>query len=141
MENISLHELVGGALQEKFSKSFARVLDNLQDANTPYKNKRAINIKLTFEQNESRDDVKCSIEVQEKLAPQAGLETKFAIGKDLKTGETHVEEYGKYMRGQQTIDDYKPTQVIDGKVVDTDTGEIIGEKQDTVVDFRKAATN
>ena len=141
MDNINLQELVGGALQEKFEKSFTKVMENLQDANTPYKNKRGITIKLVFEQNESRDDVKCTIEVQEKLAPQSGLETKFAIGKDLKTGKTVFEEYGNYMRGQVKLEDYQPMQEINGNVVDTETGEIVEQSQDTVVDFRKAATN
>lgn len=36
------------------------------------------------------------------------------------------------------LDDYQTEQVVDGKVIDTDTGEIIKE-DNTVVDFRKAA--
>lgn len=140
MQNVKLQDLVGGALQETFAKSFEKVIGNMQDVNTPFKTKRAITITLGFEQNELRDDVKVSIDVKEKLAPQAGLKTSFSIGKDLKTGELYAEEYGRHIKGQVTLDDYQPTQVIDGNVVDTDTGEII-EQKDTVVDFRKAATN
>lgn len=69
MNNVKLQELVGGALQEKFQRALENVLENLQNPNTPYKNKRGITIKMTFEQNESRDDVKVGIDVQEKLAP------------------------------------------------------------------------
>ena len=140
MQNVKLQDLVGGALQEAFAKSFEKVVGNMQDVNTPFKTKRAITITLGFEQNELRDDVKVSIDVKEKLAPQAGLKTSFSIGKDLKTGELYAEEYGRHIKGQVTLDDYQPTQIIDGNVVDTDTGEII-EQKDTVVDFRKAATN
>lgn len=140
MQNVKLQDLVGGALQELFAKSFEKVIGNMQDVNTPFKTKRGITITLGFEQNELRDDVKVSIDVKEKLAPQAGLKTSFSIGKDLKTGELYAEEYGRHIKGQVTLDDYQPTQVIDGNVVDTDTGEII-EPKDTVVDFRKAATN
>lgn len=140
MENVKLQDLVGGALQEVFAKSFEKVIGNMQDVNTPFEAKRGITITLGFKQNELRDDVKVSIDVKEKLAPQAGLRTSFSIGKDLKTGELYAEEYGKFIKGQATLDDYQPTQVIDGNVVDTDTGEII-EQKDTVVDFRKAATN
>lgn len=37
--NIDLQNLVGGALQEKFKHSFKKVMENMQDVNTPYTNK------------------------------------------------------------------------------------------------------
>ena len=140
MKNVELKELVGGALQEQFGKSFEKIVENLQNPNTPYKNSREITIKLKFTQNEKRDDVKCAVQVSEKLAPQAPMETSFAIGKDLKTGELYAEEYGKQIRGQMSIDDYQAEQpqVIDGKKVDTSTGEIVSEQHPKVVDLRKA---
>lgn len=146
MNAVGLQELVGGALQEKFNKAFEKVVENLQDINTPYKNKREINIKLKFTQNELRDDVSVEVDVTEKLAPQAGMKTGFAIGKDLATGELFAEEYGKQIKGQMTVAEYEKLQqeaapesgnVIVGNVVDPETGEIL--EQDTVVDFRKAA--
>jgi len=136
MNKVELQDLVGGALQESFEKAFIKVIDNLQDVNTAFKVKRGITIKLDFTQNEMRDDVKVEISVTEKLAPQCGLSTNFAIAKDLRTGELHAEEYGKYIKGQVTMQDYEKTQVINGDVVDTETGEVVSE---TVVDFRKAA--
>ena len=45
MNNIELKELVGGALQEQFGKAFEKVVENLQNPNTPYKNSREITIK------------------------------------------------------------------------------------------------
>lgn len=137
MEKIELQSLVGGALQEEFEKSFEKVVKNLQDLNTSYRDKRSITIKMTFEQNEARDDVKTSITVAEKLAPQQGLNTAFYIGRDLETGKVVAQEYGKQIKGQMNLDDYSSQQIIDGKTVDTDTGEVIGD--DSVVDFRKAA--
>ena len=139
MKNVELKELVGGALQEQFGKSFEKVVENLQNPNTPYKNSREITIKLKFTQNEKRDDVKCAVQVSEKLAPQAPMETAFAIGKDLKTGELYAEEYGKQIRGQMSIDDFEKEQpqVIEGKSVDTETGEIIEEQASKVIDLRK----
>lgn len=134
MNKIELKELVGGALQDKFQKSFEKVIENLQDVNTTYKAKRNINIKLTFEQNEARDDVKVNIEVTEKLAPQTPMKAMFYIGQDLKTGQLFAEEYGNQIKGQRTLDDYKTEEIVDGKAVDTETGEII---EDKVVDFRK----
>jgi len=137
MKNIELKELVGGALQEQFSKAFERVVENLQNPNTPYKNSREITIKLKFTQNEQRDDVKCGISVSEKLAAQSPMETAFAIGKDLTTGELYAEEYGKQIRGQLSIND-----VMSEEVVDPETGEILNEAQPArVIDLRKVATN
>lgn len=147
MQQVSLEEIVGGALQEKFSKSFERVVENLQNPDTPYKNAREITIKMKFTQNEMRDDVKCAVSVTEKLAPQTAMDTQFAIGKDLKTGEVYAEEYGKQMRGQMTINDYQKEkdniQVVDGDLVDTETGEVFEEEQEAnyagnVVDLRKS---
>ena len=147
MQQVNLEEIIGGALQEKFSKSFEKVVENLQNPDTPYKNAREITIKMKFTQNEMRDDVKCAVSVTEKLAPQTAMATQFAIGKDLITGELYAEEYGRQIKGQMSINDYaaekEPLQVIDGDLVDTETGEVIEEQQESkyasnVVDLRKS---
>lgn len=142
MNNIELKDIVGGALQEQFSKSFEKIIENLQNPNTPYKNSREIQIKLKFTQNEKRDDVKCTVQVSEKLAPQTPMETSFAIGKDLKSGELYAEEYGKQIKGQMSFDDIQEEQqqMVDGKTVDIETGEIIKENEQIgkVVDLRQA---
>ena len=138
MNKIALQDLVGGALQEKFANSFEKVIKNLQDPNTPYKNKRAINITLKFQQNETRDDLQVDIEVSEKLSPQTPMKTSFVVGKNLETGDVFAEEYGKQIKGQMTMSDYQ-TANVDGKTVDTETGEIIEESENSgVVDFRQA---
>lgn len=134
MEKISLQEMVGGALQEQFEKSFLRVVENLADPNTPFKDCRKISIELKFTQNEARDDVSCAIKVSEKLAAQAPMQTAFAIGKNLKTGELYAEEYGRHaqVKGQLSIDDAEDIPV------NPDTGEIIEEPKGVVIDMRKA---
>lgn len=136
MNTIDLKNLVGGALQEKFNMSFEKVAKNLLDPNTPFKNKRNIIIKLTFTQNEQRDNVKVDIDVTEKLSPSAPLETQFSIEQDLKDGQVYAREYGKDIPGQMTFKDYDNQEEIDGKTVDTETGEIIDDKK--VLDFRQA---
>lgn len=109
----------------------------MMDPNTPWKKAREVNIKLTFTQNEDRDDTQVSVAVTTKTAPSTAIETRMAIGKDLRTGEIFAQEYGKQIRGQMSLDDLKPAapeQVVVGKdVVDTETGEITGR----VVDFRE----
>ena len=134
MDNINLKDLVGGALQEKFLNSFERVLENMQDVNTPFKPKREINIKISFAQNESRDDIAATVKVSEKLAPQGELVTHFTVGKDFRTGEVFAHEYGNQVRGQVMMDFVG---------VDPETGEIVDKileemtEEENVVDLRK----
>ena len=134
---VSLEEIMGGGLQEQFTKSFEKVIANLADPNTAFKPCRKINIELKFTQNEARDDVSVSVSVKEKLEAQAPMSTAFMIGKNLKTGEMYAEEYGRHnrLKGQTTIDEMK---------VDPATGEVQEEQPKTnasVVDFRRAASN
>ena len=137
MEKVKLDELTGGALQEKFDQALETVIGNMQDPNTPWKNKRAITIRLTFEQNEERDDTTVNISVDTKTAPVKPIATRMAIGTDLETGKVYAREYGSQVRGQMEFipSPANPGQlVIDGRCVDQETGEI----KENVVDFRAA---
>ena len=133
---VSLEQIMGGGLQEQFSKSFDRVIENLADPNTGFKEARKITIELKFTQNEARDDVSCAVSVKEKLEAQAPMSTAFMIGKNLKTGEMYAEEYGRHnhLKGQTTFEDMK---------VDPETGEVLEEQPKTtaaVLDLRHAAS-
>lgn len=79
-----------------------------------------------------------NVSVVPKLAPVKPVSTRMAIGKDLKTGEVFAEEYGSQCRGQMTMEDYQrqQEQVVDGKTVDAETGEI--KEDQKVLDFRQA---
>nr|DAE27094.1 MAG TPA: hypothetical protein [virus sp. ctah610] len=125
METLKLQEVAGGALQEKANQALQKVFANMQDPNTPWKNKRVVTIKMAFTQNEDRDDSTCEISVETKLAPVKPVETKFSLGKNLQTGEVEAVEYGPGIKGQMSFADMQPQEaVIDGKTVDTETGEI-----------------
>ncbi len=136
MSKVNLEEFAGGALQEKFDDAMDKVLANMLDPNTPWKNKRKIVVEVTFEQNEDRDDSSVNVSVVSKLAPVKPIGTRMAIGKNLQTGEVFAEEYGSQCRGQMVMDDYLRQQEtkVDGKIVDTETGEIKDDSR--VVDFR-----
>lgn len=108
----------------------------MQDPNTPYKNKRSITIKINFTQNEERTDTGVEVSVEAKLAPVTPINTRMAIGTDLKTNKVYAEEYGPQIRGQMSLEDLETPISVDGKEVDPETGEIL--EKDTVVDFRKA---
>lgn len=105
MLHVDLTELAGGTLQEKFDREITRVVENMQDPNTPFNEKRNITISISFHQGELRDDAKVEISVKSKLAGVISAKTNFAMGKDLKTGEVLVREYGKQIPGQMAFSD------------------------------------
>ena len=135
MELLNLNEIADGALQEKINAAMRKVLENMQDPNTPYKVKRGITVKLGFTQTESRGDAVVDVSVETKLAPASPLQMMMSIGKDLRSGEVYAEEYGKQVKGQMSLDMAKLAQV-DGDTVDTETGEVVSGN---IVDYRKAA--
>ncbi|WP_270289503.1 hypothetical protein [Enterocloster citroniae] len=145
MSKVNLETFAGGALQEKVDRAMDEVLQNMQDPNTPWKNKRGITIKISFQQNEDRDDTAVDVVVEKKLAHSSPIVTRMSIGTDLDTGEVYAEEYGKQVKGQMSINDWNAVQekagkaVVDGKTIDTSTGEILEEptvEKNVVVDFR-----
>ena len=142
MDLLKLEEFAGGALQEKANAAMQRVLENMQDPNTPYKVKRGITIKIGFTQNEERDDTVVDISVETKLAAASPVRTMMAIGRNLENGEVYAEEYGKQIKGQMSLNldqsSAKNVQQTGGDTVDAQTGEII-ETGSKVVDLRKAA--
>ena len=95
MDGIDLKNFCVGALQEKVNEAAKQVFNNLEDPNTPWKVKRAINISISFNQNEDRDDMEVDVAVSTKLAPVTPIATRMAIGKDIETGMIVAEEYGK----------------------------------------------
>ena len=137
MSKVNLETFAGGALQEKFDDAMEKVLVNMMDPNTPWKNKRKIVVEVSFEQNEDRDDSTVNVSVVTKLAAVKPVSTRMAIGKDLETGQVFAEEYGSQCRGQMTLDDYQGQrdQVVDGKTVDPETGEI--REGSRVIDLRE----
>lgn len=116
--DISLSNLSGGQLEEKFQEAFANVLVNMTDVNTPYKTKREINIKLTFEQNEDRNDISLGISVKTKLAPPIPVKTNFGLFKDLRTKKITIEEYGSQLKGQTSL----PQNETEFEVLETTQG-------------------
>lgn len=101
--SICLSRIANGQLEEKFQHELARVMQNLMDINTPYRDKRKITIDMTFGQDEERREIQISLAVKSKLAPRAPVRTHFGTGRDLKTGKLYIEEYGSQLRGQTQL--------------------------------------
>ena len=119
------------------------VARNIADPNTEAKTARKITVTITLKPNEQRDFITTSITTKSTLAPTLGAVTALGIRKDLKSGEIEVGEIGNQIPGQMSIDEVQaqstaaPVQEVDGKAVDTETGEIISGSR-KVVDLRAA---
>lgn len=105
MKQVNLEKFAGGALSQQVSRAINQVMRNMQDVNTPSKDKRKVTVDLTFEQDEQREDVQVVINVKTKFSSTIPSKTKFYVGKDLDTGEVEFEEYGNKdtMKGQMEM--------------------------------------
>lgn len=145
MKHINIEQFSNGELTQQINREMEAVARNIADPNTEAKTTRKITVTITLKPNEQRDFITTSITTKSTLAPTLGAVTALAVGKNLKTGEIEVGEIGNQIPGQMSMADVEPqqpagpVQEIDGKAVDTDTGEIIGQASGgNVVDLRKA---
>lgn len=145
MKHINIEQFSNGELTQQINREMEAVARNIADPNTEAKTTRKITVTITLKPNEQRDFITTSITTKSTLAPTLGAVTALAVGKNLKTGEIEVGEIGNQIPGQMSMADAEPrqpagqVQEIDGKSVDTDTGEIIGQASGgNVVDLRKA---
>lgn len=105
--NIDLNQLGNGAgaLKSRFNREMEKVVKNMKDPNTSYKDVRKITITLTFKQDEERNAAACVVEVNSKLAKTKSFETNFGIGQDLKNGQYLAKEYNNQIPGQLGLED------------------------------------
>ena len=145
MKHINIEQFSNGELTQQINREMEAVARNIADPNTEAKTARKITVTITMKPNEQRDFVTTSITTKSTLAPTLGAVTALGIRKDLKSGEIEVGEIGNQIPGQMSMVDVAPQQMssvvqeVDGKAVDTDTREIIGQTSGgNVVDLRKA---
>ena len=145
MKHINIEQFSNGELTQQINREMEAVARNIADPNTEAKTTRKITVTITLKPNEQRDFITTSITTKSTLAPTLGAVTALAVGKNLKTGEIEVGEIGNQIPGQMSMEDVEPqrpadpVQDIDGKAVDTETGEIVGQASGgNVVDLRKA---
>ncbi len=103
--DINLSKLGGGALQARFNREFEKVVKNMKDPNTHYKEARKVTITLTMKQEEDRKTCTCTCEVSSKLAKARSFDTNFGIGQNMRTGEFVAKEYGTQIPGQMGLED------------------------------------
>ena len=90
---MKLHEIGGGALAEMFDRAYKKVLMNMKDPNTSFKESRKIVITLSFREDEMRNNADMTIKVDTKLAAAIPFQSKIAFGTG-RNGEVVSEEYG-----------------------------------------------
>ena len=128
MRHFNLEAFAGGELSRQINRDIEAVMRNVVDPNTDVKAKRKITVTIEFKPNEQRNFITTNVNSKPTLAPALGAVTALGVQQDLTSGAIDVSEIGSKMP--------EATVKVEGKTVDTETGEIM-EKGSKVVDLRK----
>lgn len=128
MRHFNLETFVGGELSRQINRDIEAVMRNVVDPNTDVKAKRKITVTIEFKPNEQRNFITTNVNSKPTLAPALGAVTALGVQQDLTSGAIDVAEIGSKIP--------EATVKVEGKTVDTETGEIM-EKGSKVVDLRK----
>lgn len=128
MRHFNLETFAGGELSRQINRDIEAVMRNVVDPNTDVKAKRKITVTIEFKPNEQRNFITTNVNSKPTLAPALGAVTALGVQQDLTSGAIDVAEIGSKMP--------EATVKVEGKTVDTETGEIM-EKDSKVVDLRK----
>ena len=128
MRHFNLETFAGGELSRQINRDIEAVMRNVVDPNTDVKAKRKITVTIEVKPNEQRNFITTNVNSKPTLAPALGAVTALGVQQDLTSGAIDVAEIGSKMP--------EATVKVEGKTVDTETGEIM-EKGSKVVDLRK----
>ena len=128
MRHFNLETFAGGELSRQINRDIEAVMRNVVDPNTDVKAKRKITVTIEFKPNDQRNFITTNVNSKPTLAPALGAVTALGVQQDLTSGVIDVAEIGSKMP--------EATVKVEGKTVDTETGEIM-EKGSKVVDLRK----
>ncbi len=128
MRHFNLETFAGGELSRQINRDIEAVMRNVVDPNTDVKAKRKITVTIEFKPNEQRNFITTNVNSKPTLAPALGAVTALGVQQNLTSGAIDVAEIGSKMP--------EATVKVEGKTVDTETGEIM-EKGSKVVDLRK----
>lgn len=90
-ERVSLENLGGGAAVEMFDHQLKRVLENVQDPNTPWKTPRRVTLTVIIQPDEGREGATVQVAAESKLVAPASYKTQFMLGRGKNSG--HAQEY------------------------------------------------
>lgn len=113
MDQLTLGNLAGGGAQEIFEREIQKVLLNIQDPNTNWKERREITIKVAIHPNEQRTSAALGVSFSTKLAKQHGVgSTMFLQRKpdgSLGAVEYNPEQLTIFEKGQESD---RPTKLV-----------------------------
>lgn len=144
MEHINIEQFSDGELSQQINREVEAVANNIADPNTDSRVARKITVTITMKPNDKRDFITTSITTKSTLAPTMGAVTALCVGKNLKTGKVEVAEIGNQIPGQMSMEETnrgktEPLVEVDGKTVDTETGEVLEQDNANIVDLRKVS--
>lgn len=102
----SLDQLANGALNEKFSIEFQKVMANIWDLTTKPDAARKIALEIKLKPQKDRQIIAVEVNAKSTLAPSEPAIAMIFATLDHKNGEIRASEIGKdsAMEGQQTLD-------------------------------------
>lgn len=126
MKHINLETFANGAFTAQVNRAIEEVTQNIQDPNTEPGAARKITVTIGFKPNQERNFVATGVQTRTTLAPALGAVTALS-------GQMSVAD----IQGPQP-DQTADTVEVEGRTVDTATGEI-AEESGKVIDLRKKA--
>ena len=100
-KRISMDDMCGGALLQRFNMEMAKIGRNIMDPNTDPRKPRKLTISLTFKADESRKSLTTSISTSSSLAPLEPISTIMLAGQDIRTGAINIQELDNYNNSLQ----------------------------------------
>ena len=82
MIDVTLNNLCGGILQERFEQHKEAVLENIADSNVPARGKRSIIFQIDMEPSDTRDAADVTITSKVKLVGPKGARSHAYLGQD-----------------------------------------------------------
>lgn len=105
LNNLSLNEIAGGEVAERYEQAMADVMENILDLNTTDA-KRSVTITITLEpKKKDKNLISVTADVKAKLAPRMGAATQLIVGKQDDGLIVANEIYKGQVRGQMSMDD------------------------------------
>lgn len=93
VEEITLYNLLGGALDARFLDALEEVAKNIDDPNTEPTAKRELLVKLTFKPSEQRTSAALKVDVVTKLPGRVPMATTAFFAIDAQTKRYMTREY------------------------------------------------
>jgi hypothetical protein len=124
MDRLNIANIARGSLLERADIEIDKVLNNILDKNTDYKKARKVTLELEFQAtDETRENVSVKLKAKSSVQPYNPVITQIFVGKD-NGGQVVAQEY---IRNKDVLPGQEGFDLVNGKAVDRETGEILSE--------------